>query len=520
MPMSINKEIIVMGWIALIVCWSSCRSDFDFEPSQGELRFSKDTIYLDTVFSNIGSSTYTLKVFNTSDKNLFIPSISLNLSDSKYRLNVDGMSGNSFENLEILAKDSMYVFIETTVDIKDFTTTQTQFLYTDKLVFNHIGGTQSVDLVTLVQDAVFLYPEKYNDGTYEFLEFGTDDNGNIIGIEGFYLNDSELVFTNHKPYVIYGYAAVPANKTVVFEAGARIHFHENSGLIAANNSTVSVQGLPGNQPDDLTNKVIFEGDRLEPNYENLSGQWGAIWLTAGSTAHSFNHCIIKNATVGILSDYNDESSSPTLTLKNTEIYNSQAFGLWAKTSHIDAENSVFGNAGQSVFYGNIGGNYDFRHCTFANYWNQNFRDKPAVWLDNYLKLADGSYFTAPLEKASFQNCIITGSQNIEWLLDPLETVDFQFQLSHTLLQFNDISGMHTDDPLYSFDNTNNYVQATLNGIPDFKDPNNLDFRIGIESDAIGKGNGAISSLVPLDILGTARTTSTDLGAYQHIEFED
>ena len=193
-------------FVGLAITVSSCRQDFVFEPSTGDLVFSKDTIYLDTVFSNIGSSTYTLKVFNTSDKNLSIPSISLNLSDSKYRLNVDGMSGNSFENVEILAKDSMYVFIETTVDIKDFTTTQTQFLYTDKLVFNHIGGTQSVDLVTLVQDAVFLYPEKYNDGTYEFLEFGTDDDGNIIGIEGFYLNDSELVFTNHKPYVVYGYA--------------------------------------------------------------------------------------------------------------------------------------------------------------------------------------------------------------------------------------------------------------------------------------------------------------------------
>ncbi|MDG1761401.1 MAG: hypothetical protein P8L72_06750 [Flavobacteriaceae bacterium] len=520
MRMLINKGMLVLGSILLIVCWSSCRSDFDFEPSQGELRFSKDTVYLDTLFSNIGSSTYTLKVFNTSDKNLSIPSIALSLSDSKYRLNIDGMSGNSFENVELLAKDSMYVFIETTLDIKDFTTTQTQFLYTDKLVFNHMGATQSVDLVTLVHDAVFLYPKKYNDGTYEFLELGTDDDGNPIAIEGFYLNDSELVFTNNKPYVIYGYAAVPSNKTVVFEAGARVHFHENSGLIAANNSTVLVQGLPGSQPDDTSNKVIFEGDRLESNYEDLAGQWGTIWLTAGSTAHSFNHCIIKNATVGILSDYNDESGNPTLTLKNTEIYNSEAYGLWAKTSHIDAENCVFGNAGQSVFYGNIGGKYNFRHCTFANYWNQNFRDNPAVWLDNYLELADGSYYTAPLEQATFENCMITGSQPIEWRLDSIDTTDFQFRLSHTLLQFNDTSGVFSENSLYSIADTTKYDQITLNGIPDFKSPNNLDFRIGIESDAIGKGNTAVSNLVPLDILDTSRTASPDLGAYQHIEFDD
>ncbi len=57
---------IAVSLIALVF-WSSCRQDFIFAPSSGNLSFSKDTVYLDTVFSNIGSSTYTLKVYNTSD---------------------------------------------------------------------------------------------------------------------------------------------------------------------------------------------------------------------------------------------------------------------------------------------------------------------------------------------------------------------------------------------------------------------------------------------------------------------
>ena len=49
-----------------IVLWSSCRNDFETVPSTGNLEFSRDTVFLDTVFTNIGSSTYNLKVYNTS----------------------------------------------------------------------------------------------------------------------------------------------------------------------------------------------------------------------------------------------------------------------------------------------------------------------------------------------------------------------------------------------------------------------------------------------------------------------
>ena len=109
--------------LGLVLALTSCRNDFDFEPSTGGLEFSRDTVYLDTIFSNIGSSTYTLKVYNRSDKNISIPSLKLGKGlDSKYRIMVDGMQGNQgklFNNVELLAKDSMFIFIETTVDIAE-----------------------------------------------------------------------------------------------------------------------------------------------------------------------------------------------------------------------------------------------------------------------------------------------------------------------------------------------------------------------------------------------------------------
>ena len=35
-------------------------------------------------------------------------------------------------------------------------------------------------------------------GFKEMIPLGTDDEGNVVGIEGFYLDDDELVFTNEK----------------------------------------------------------------------------------------------------------------------------------------------------------------------------------------------------------------------------------------------------------------------------------------------------------------------------------
>jgi hypothetical protein len=100
--------------IAFLIFLSSCRNDFSFEPSQGNLKFSKQTVYLDTVFTNIGSSTYRLKVYNQSDNDISIPSINLQKgTSSKFRLMVDGVAGDgkSFKNVELLANDSLYIFI-------------------------------------------------------------------------------------------------------------------------------------------------------------------------------------------------------------------------------------------------------------------------------------------------------------------------------------------------------------------------------------------------------------------------
>ncbi|TQD39313.1 hypothetical protein [Haloflavibacter putidus] len=511
------KYLYSLLLLCSIVFWSSCRNDFETDRSSGKLVFSKDTVYLDTVFSGIGSSTYNLTVHNKSKNDIHIPSIRLGEGEnSYYRLNVDGLPGKTFENIEILAEDSIFVFVETTANIDDFATTQTQFLYTDAIEFDTGANQQNVELVTLIQDAHFLYPEKFADGSTEELIFENGETQDTLS--GFYLDDSELNFTNQKPYVIYGLAAVPSNKTLQIDAGARIHFHNESGIIVANNGSLQVNGLPSNDPETLENEVIFEGNRLEPSFSERPGQWFGLWLTQGSTNNSFNHTTIKNAQVGILMESNDGTNNPTLTLKNTQIYNSANFGLLARTGHIVGENLVINNAGQAALNLSLGGKYSFNNSTFVNYWNNSYRNFPAVLVENRLETAEIE-FVSDLIQADFKNCIIYGNENLELGLNPTaeEGIAFNYKFENCLIKYKTYTNDFTEnDPPFS--NETFFENVLLNEAPFFLDPNQNLLQISNESAANGLANPATAT--QKDILGNLRSSNPDAGAYESTNFTE
>ncbi len=510
--------------LSILMTWSSCRNDFDFEPSTGQLQFSKDTVYLDTVFTNIGSSTYNLKVYNRSSKDIVIPTLRLGQGESSnYRLNVDGLSGKEFQDVELLAKDSMYIFIETTVDIETFAATNNQFLYTDAIEFDSGRNFQKVELVTLIQDAVFIYPSKdETTGIVETITFDVDGDGidDETNLQGRFLTDEELTFTNEKPYVIYGYAGVNSGKTLTVEAGARVHFHANSGLLVTNNASLQINGAFSNDQELLENEVIFQGDRLEPLYEDVPGQWGTIWLYNGSTNNSINYATIKNATIGILSEGNQYEANNKLNLANTQIYNSSNFGVLGRATSIGAKNVVINNSGQSSFAGTYGGKYNFTHCTLTNYWGNSFRQFPSVLINNYVVDEEQNIYTNDLDEANFNNCIIYGNDNPEFLLDQEESGEvFNFKFTNCLLRFQDNTNFFSGDN-YDFDNTLLYENNIFNESPDFRAPFENDLIIGDDSAANNQGNAFYANQVPTDLLNNNRTSAPDLGAYQHITFEE
>jgi len=522
----------------ILLFWSSCRDDFEFSPSTGNLEFARDTIYLDTVFSNIGSSTYNLKVYNRSDDDINIPTIQLeNGLSSLYRMNVDGSTGDVgspeegkfFENVELLANDSLFIFIETTIDIANpnLGALENQFLYTDRILFDTGSKQQDIDVVTLVKDAVFIFPSREEidddiEGNYivETLTFDVDGDGtpDETTLQGRFLADEELTFTNEKPYVIYGYAGVSAGKTLTMEAGARVHFHADSGIIITNGGSLNINGTYSPDQETLENEVILEGDRLEPLFSDVPGQWGTIWLFNGSEDNIINYATIRNATIGVLSEGNQTATNDKLTITNSQIYNASSFGILGRATSIKAENVVINNCGQSSFAGTVGGKYNFTHCTIANYWNSSFRQFPSLLLNDFVLDENGMPIVNDLIEANFNNCIIYGNDNPEFLLENEGSV-FNYKFTNCLLRFdnNNLEGSGN----YDFEDPIFYDENVFNLNPDFENPFENLMRIGEDSGANGKGSTEVITLFSNDILDMDRSiTQPDCGAYESVVFED
>ncbi len=503
--------------ISLIIFLSSCRKDFGTILSIGELEFSVDTVLLNRVFDNISSSTQSFKVYNRGNDPITIPTISLGRGEASfYRLNVDGISGKSFENIDILAKDSIFVFVEATVDFDEIT--DTAFFYRDSVVFDSGTNEQDVKLEALVLDVHLIRPDRTlqpdNSFVYEEIVLGEDAEGNPITVRGTLL-DGTTTFTNEKPYLIYGYVGVPENATLTIDPGTTLYFHANSGIIVEKDATLTING-------EFENEVLFEDDRLEPDFEDIAGQWGTIWLRAGSKNNSINHAIIKNSIIGLLVDAT-ANANPTLTIKNTQIYNTTNFGILGRETNILGENVIIANNGSSSLACTVGGTYNFTHCTFANYWNASFRDFPTLLVNNFFTFVDnGSEVveTRDLLAANFTNCIIEGNQNVEFILDKVEGSLFNYNVKNSMLKFNTTNSDLLNNPLFDFTDTNVYQNVILNGNPNFKDITTNSYIIGQDSEANGNAdvNGALQ--VPFDILNISRTTTPDIGAYQHIIFEE
>jgi len=502
------QKLLIAGFTIIILFNISCRKDFDTIPGQGNFLIEKDTVFLDSVFTNIASHTYRFKIYNTDNQDITLNKIYLENGESSfYRLNVDGDSGKEFENVLIHANDSIFVFVELTADINQLESP----VYEEKLFIEDAVKTDEVLLTAFVKDAYFYYPEKYPDGSKETLTLYTDpETGENIEIYGYFL-DGDTTFTSEKPIVIYGHMAVPEGHTLNIEQDAHLYFHYNSGLIVWENASLKVNGSLGHE-------VIFEDDRMEPGYENTSGMWNYIWLRENSIQNEINYAIIKNAEAGIIV-YPTEDIQPALRIKNTQIYNMSLVGIFAIASNIEGENLVLNNFGLSAISLQLGGDYHFKHCTFTNFNNTIRNEKAAsVYANNYLLSEEQTY----VNDLNFEmsNSIAYGNSSIEFYLDNYENATFNYHINNCLIKFNDPQNTFSDIEEVHFDDTTHYQNLILNEDPVFENTQENKLLIGDSSPCINQGEISTALLVPLDILGVDRTNAPDLGAYQHVRFEE
>ncbi len=466
---------------------SSCKKDV-FN-SDGALDFSVDTVIFDTVFTTIGSVTRQFKIYNRNSDEVTISSIMLaGGTQSKYRMNVDGNLGVAFSNITIPGKDSLFVFVDVTLDPNNF---NDPAIVTDSVVFNTDGVIQDVDLVAFGWDADFIYPNVFDNpiGPYRFL-------------------DCNITWTPAEPHVIYGWAVVPEGCTLTIEAGTRVYSHHSSGIIVDEGGTLIVNGTPQNQ-------VIFASDRLDDFYEDQAGEWNTIWLYAGSLNNVINGALIKNGNIGVRVDSLQANSNPNLTMENTIIENMAGLSILSIEGSIEAKNCVFGNAGQYSAALTRGGNYEFIHCTFGNYWVNGNRQTPALLLNNWIE-ADGSVFTYNLNRAYFGNCIIYGNNPTELGLDRNVASTFNFEFDNCLMKLD----FDEEDPI-DISNVAEFHEMIYNENPEFVDPSDQNFDLDTLSAAFNVGKVSITNDASLfsDVIGNSRVfgPKPDLGAYERQE---
>lgn len=459
----------------------SCYEEEFTTNSSIKLEFSTDTISFDTVFTTMGSTTQFFKVKNPASKAINIANIYLAGGEtSPFRLSINGVNSSEESNVELYGGDSLYIFVEVTIDP---TGRDLPMVVHDSIVFNVNGNLQDVDLIAFGQD---------------FHLF----NGAVIESQH---------WINDKPYLVYNNTIVDSLETLTIDPGCRIYFHNNSSLFIK--GTLNVNGT-------FEEPVSFLGDRLEEAYTNVPGQWGyyveyedgstyvygGLHFLVGSKDNTINYAIIKNANKGIQVDSLGASDNPVLTLTNTRVENMTLNCLDARTTFIAASNCIFANSGSYSVALRFGGNYEFNHCTVANYYTRGTRTVPALFFKNYYKY-DKKIYSFEIE-ANFNNCIIYGNGSNEVSYEIVESSAFNAQFKACLLNAN----------VNSIENDMVFVNSLFNEDPLFVDTYEYNFAVDSLSPAKDIGDVNVASNFPFDLNRNSRLADKgpDLGALEWI----
>lgn len=444
-----------------------CISD-DFTESPSDLlTFSTDTLRFDTVFTGLGTPTARLKVFNHASKSLNISSIRMRNDDGNFSMNVDGMSGKTFENIEIRAKDSIFVFVECEIDANGDIN---PFRVEGNLDFVTNGVTQSVLLEAYGQNV-----RRLRSATI----------------------DTDVTFTADLPYIVFDTLHVAKGATLTLLPGTRMLFHDK-GFLQVDGSLHAV---------GETGKMIeLRGDRLDnvlpdTGYEVLSGQWGGVRFGRESFGNRMEFVEMQSSVSGVVVDSCGVINRNKLTLVNSWLHNAENNILKSSHAWVDAFGCCFSDAGNAVL-DLTGGVHEFVQCTMANNYLFAISPQSIITLSHLVADEGRSPANSPMN-AEFKNCIVYG---ITSPLSPVKLENTQVYMRNVLFGVEGadddhfISCLWDKDPLFETDRKEYY----------------FNYRLKEDSPAIGAGNPEFVTpicLTDMDGQNRLQEGNPTLGAY-------
>ena len=462
-----KTPIPVLLFIFSVVVLLCCKKESFINSEDARISISVDTLHYDTVFTTTGSITQKFKVINLNNQKLLLTHIKLmGGSGSFFHMNVDGIATDDAQNLELAANDSIYVFVNVTIDPNS---ANLPFVVQDSIEVSFNGNQQLVQLQAYGQNAHFLKNAFITANT----SFGSD-----------------------LPYVILGALVVDTGVTLNLDPGCRMYVHANAPLIIDGSLVAN-----GTKADS----IVFRGDRLDPDYKDLPASWPGIFFRASSNNNSLTHAHILNAYQAVVLDQPASTTSPKVTLNACVIDNAYDAGILSLNSSLKAENCLISNCGINVLLAN-GGNYEFDQCTVASYSNIYLSHKQPVLAITNWDSVNNQVLTYPLS-ANFQNCIFWGDYGTvtdEVITSRRGTDPFTINFNHVLYKAQTVPSDIT------------FVSPILNEDPffDLIDPGGriFDFHLNRNPSPAIKAGADIGVTTDLDDL--PRIPPPDLGCYQ------
>ena len=288
---------------------------------------------------------------------------------SVFKMNVDGTPGTEFNNIEINANDSVYVFAQVNVNPN---AANLPFIIRDSIEINYNGKRKLVQLEAWGKNANFL-------------------RNKVVA--------TNETWNNNLPYVILGSLLINPDQTLTINKGCRIYVHADAPIIV--DGTLVVNGLK-----DTVDRVYFQGDRLDEPYNKFPASWPGIFFRTSAKDNVLTYAVIKNAFQGIGITDPSPNANPKLILNECIIDNAYDAGIIAINSSISARNSQISNCGRNLFLVK-GGDYQFTHCTVVTIGNRYIdHNDPVLTLTNFDAVSTASL------NALFRNCIFWGENGL------------------------------------------------------------------------------------------------------------
>jgi hypothetical protein len=475
--------------VCVIFMFFACRRDDYYEGSDVNLTFSEDTLRIDTVFTTIGSATRWLKVYNNNDQPILVDVKLRNQSNSYFRINADGIKGPIVNGIEINGNDSIYIFVEVTIN-PDQPLSISPFIIEDQIDVTANGVNFTAHLEAFGQNANYITPSNgRGKGFLYTCDFG------------------ERIWDDPKPYVIYGILYIDSCK-VIMPAGTKVYVHGgivrdtntiyNDGLLVfLKDGRLETQGTP-------MAPVIIQGDRLEMEFRDVKSQWVGLLFWQESKNNILRHTTIKNSIIGLRAD-----SLANVKLYGCQISNTGGPAIIGRHASIYGENCLFYNNASYGLQLTYGGNYQFDYCTVGSYEGQN---EAVILTDFYCSdpLCENGVQINRLD-ATFTNCIFGGSDRDEvGLVHVSENPsDFNYKFTNCAVRVDEL--LDADNHPNFFDNCIDCTNLRQNDRL-FLDIREDDYQLDTMSVVLGKAK--FLNNITSDILGKMRKSIPDPGCYE------